>query len=412
MTAADASSEPVTVEVPSNEPKTEDILIDTITTESAPAEDATQTVDNTATEASSAIPTEPSSVESQTWLSEKPEVEEKDDKEEEQSEPEQRVPADIATQRRMEQEQEINTATKEVIEPMKMLKKGATAVIGGTTVVVGLVMIPLPTPMGCVVASSGMAILGSEFEGAKEMNDRMIEKSKTTLGNARDKAIAKIESMNSNDDTDDDSVESEEEESPAWLKNMNEAERKRQRKLIKQKYKDENKSTNEQMKEYVTKRTSSFLSRSILPVLNKTKDWGKVEEVAAESAEGGPENVEQNKVDSTSSPTASSTTPSESLQKGKEKLSESFQKGKEQVMPWFSSTSASISNMVKQLSPQGADEKNTDFDDDEEIKFGQNAEAKDAAFTDDIAAPVAALVAVTGTISAEAELGVPSVVAI
>ncbi|KAL3943429.1 MAG: hypothetical protein SGBAC_002511 [Bacillariaceae sp.] len=410
MTAADASTEPVTVEVLSNEPKTEDLLIDT----TVEAEDATQTADNTVTGASSATLTEPCSVKSQTTLSEKPDVEEKDDKEEDESEPEQRMPADIAAQRRMKQEDEINAATKEVIEPMKMLKKGATAVIGGTTVVVGLVMIPLPTPMGCVVASSGMAILGSEFEGAKEMNDRMIEKSKTTLGNARDKAIAKIESMNSNDDTDDDSVESEEEESPAWLKNMNEAERKRQRKLIKQKYKDENKSTNEQMKEYVTKRTSSFLSRSILPVLNKTKDWGKAEEVTAESAEGGPEDAEQNKVDSTNSPTASSATPSESLQKGKEKLSQSFQKGKEQVMPWFTSTSASLSNMVKQLSPQGVDEKTADFDDDEEIKFGKNTEAKEAAFRDDVAAPVTALATATATdaILAEAELGGPSLVAI
>jgi hypothetical protein len=79
--------------------------------------------------------------------------------------------------------------------------------------------------MGCVVASSGMAILGSEFEGAKEMNDRMIEKSKDYLEKGREKAIRKIESMNPNDElSDDDSVVSDEESSPSWLKYMNETE--------------------------------------------------------------------------------------------------------------------------------------------------------------------------------------------
>eukprot|EP00526_Cylindrotheca_closterium_P010490 CAMPEP_0113615096 /NCGR_PEP_ID=MMETSP0017_2-20120614/7518_1 /TAXON_ID=2856 /ORGANISM="Cylindrotheca closterium" /LENGTH=397 /DNA_ID=CAMNT_0000524309 /DNA_START=108 /DNA_END=1301 /DNA_ORIENTATION=+ /assembly_acc=CAM_ASM_000147 len=397
MTAANPSADTFSVEVPSHEPKeTESISIDTTTAAPLPAEDATQTVDNTAAEASIATSTEPSSSEesSQGWLSERPEEEEKDDKEEEQGEPGQRMPSDIASQRRMEQEKEIETATEEVIEPMKMLRKGATAVVGGAMVGVGLVMIPLPTPMGCVVASSGMAVLGSEFEGAKEMNDRMIEKSKTHLGNARDKAIAKLESMNSNDEeTDDDSVGSEEEEAPAWLQHMNEAERKRQRKLMKQKYREETLSTTEQLKEVVTKRTSSFLSRNILPALHRTKNWGKEEgEDTAESAEGAPE-----------TPSAS-----EAFQKGKEKMSESFVKGKEQMRSSFISTSASFSSMMKRMSPQSAgnNENSTEFD--EEINFGENAKAKDAAFKDDIAAPVAA----TGSISASAESAAASVVTI
>ncbi|CAJ1954628.1 unnamed protein product [Cylindrotheca closterium] len=421
MTATDATSEPVTVELPSHDPKeTEGLLIETTPNTAAPVENATQAVENAVTEASTATPTAPIALESfsssqPSFSEETEEQEEKDDKEEELSANEQRVPVDIASQRRMEQEEEIKTSAKEVIEPMKLFRKGATAVVGGVTVAVGLVMIPLPTPMGCVVASSGMAILGSEFEGAKEMNDRMIEKSKTHLGNARDKAIAKIESMHSNDDTDDDSVDSEEEESPAWLKNMNEAERKRQRKLMKQKYRDETIPKNEQFKEYVTKRTSSFLNRSILPALHKTRDWGKEEKGTDKPAEGASENTEQKEVGTTSQPTASSTTPSpsESLQKGKEKMAESFEKGKEQVIPWFQSTSASFSNMMKRMSPQSGDDKKMDFDD-EEIKFGENAtEAKNAAFQDDLATATSDL-DTTGMTSAPelVEPGAASVMAI
>ena len=172
MTASDASAEPVTVEVPSHESKeAESLLIDTTTTDSSPVETAVETTPSAAVEE---INAEHSGLIEESHIPEKPKEEAKDDTEEQQAESEQRIPADIATQRRMEQENEIKTSTKEVIEPMKMLKKGATAVVGGTMVGVGLVMIPLPTPMGCVVASSGLAVLGSEFEGAKEMNDRII----------------------------------------------------------------------------------------------------------------------------------------------------------------------------------------------------------------------------------------------
>ena len=162
MTASDASAEPVTVEVPSHESKeAESLLIDTTGAESSTVENVSETSQSAAIDNAELSPSQPP------IISDREEEEAKDDEEEQQAEPEKRIPADIASQRRMEQEKEIETASKEVIEPLKMLKKGATAVVGGTMVGVGLVMIPLPTPMGCVVASSGMAILGSEFEGAK-----------------------------------------------------------------------------------------------------------------------------------------------------------------------------------------------------------------------------------------------------
>ena len=82
------------------------------------------------------------------------------------------------------------------MDPLKVLKKGAVAALGGTMVGVGLIMIPLPTPFGAVVASSGMAVLGTEFEGAKELNDKMISQAKTHWKTAREKIVQGIEEMN------------------------------------------------------------------------------------------------------------------------------------------------------------------------------------------------------------------------
>eukprot|EP00536_Pseudo-nitzschia_multiseries_P014568 jgi/Psemu1/291522/fgenesh1_pg.726_\ len=93
--------------------------------------------------------------------------------------------------------------TNAPMEPLKMLKKGAVAVAGGTMVGVGLVMIPLPTPFGAVVASSGLAVLGTEFGEAKELNDRLIDGAKGHLNNARDAIVEGIENMNSEHDDDD-----------------------------------------------------------------------------------------------------------------------------------------------------------------------------------------------------------------
>ena len=387
MTAADASIETVTVEVSSHAQKEpEDLLIDLTSTDSGAVEDVAAITSSVTLEDANVTSNEPASVFGESQVTEKMPEEAKDDKEEQQEGVEQRIPADIATQRKMEQDKEIKTATKEVIEPMRMLRKGATAVVGGTVTVVGLIMIPLPTPMGCVVASSGMAILGSEFEGAKEMNERMIKSGKEGLQKVRDKAIEKIESMNSNDDhtdADDDSVD-DGEEAPEWLKNMNEAERKRQRKLMKQKYREENKETHEQIQEFLAKKTGSFLSRNILPALHRTREWGK-EEKPTENGEGAPENANP----------LTSLAPS----------SETIRKGKEQMRASFNSTSLSFSSMFKRMSPQKQAEERT-MDIEEVISFDENEEAKAPAFKDDAPATV------TATISGAADPATASVMTV
>ena len=47
----------------------------------------------------------------------------------------------------------------------------AVGVTGGATVALGVELIPLPGP-GALVSLGGLAILGSEFEGAKKVNTR------------------------------------------------------------------------------------------------------------------------------------------------------------------------------------------------------------------------------------------------
>jgi len=91
---------------------------------------------------------------------------------------------------------------------LKMLKKGAVAAVGGTMIGVGLVMIPLPTPFGAIVASSGLAVLGTEFDEAKELNDRLIGGAKGHLNKARDVVVKGIEKMNEDEFDEDDSVSS------------------------------------------------------------------------------------------------------------------------------------------------------------------------------------------------------------
>lgn len=204
---------------------------------------------------------------------------------------------------------------------LKTLKKGAVSIVGGSMVGVGLVMIPLPTPFGAVVASSGLAVLGTEFDEAKELNDKLIGGAKGHLNKARDTIVKGIEKMNKDDDDDDkdgssssanngaansndklaeseagdagnvikvnaadalsnegsvgaassedgNNSENETESPPVWL-HMNPIERERQEKLAKQKYKRDRQTTYEQVKEGMTKRTGKFLSKTLLPLIKK-----------------------------------------------------------------------------------------------------------------------------------------------
>ena len=54
----------------------------------------------------------------------------------------------------------------------KMVRKAGVAVTGGSLVIVGLPMIPMPTPGGVIVVGSGMAVLATEFPAARRALDR------------------------------------------------------------------------------------------------------------------------------------------------------------------------------------------------------------------------------------------------
>lgn len=58
-------------------------------------------------------------------------------------------------------------------------------VVGGTTVALGVVMMPLPGP-GALIALGGLGILGTEFEGAQKVNEKATRVVKKAAGTARD----------------------------------------------------------------------------------------------------------------------------------------------------------------------------------------------------------------------------------
>jgi uncharacterized protein (TIGR02611 family) len=47
----------------------------------------------------------------------------------------------------------------------------AVGVTGGATVALGVVLMPLPGP-GALISLGGLAMLGTEFEGAKKVSDK------------------------------------------------------------------------------------------------------------------------------------------------------------------------------------------------------------------------------------------------
>jgi len=57
-----------------------------------------------------------------------------------------------------------------------LLRKTSVAIGGGATVVIGLIMIPLPTPCGCVVTAGGMSILATEFPLAAQILGKTCDK--------------------------------------------------------------------------------------------------------------------------------------------------------------------------------------------------------------------------------------------
>jgi len=67
----------------------------------------------------------------------------------------------------------------------------AVGVTGGTTVALGVVLIPLPGP-GALIALGGLAILGSEFEGAKKVSDRASAAAKAGAAKLKERRARKV----------------------------------------------------------------------------------------------------------------------------------------------------------------------------------------------------------------------------
>ena len=103
--------------------------------------------------------------------------------------------ADFQELQRLQEEGALKGVVEVQDGTMNMLRKGAVAALGGSMVGLGLVMIPLPVPLGVVVASSGMAMLASEFDSAREMNDKIMATTKRHWEPLRDKVIQNIEEM-------------------------------------------------------------------------------------------------------------------------------------------------------------------------------------------------------------------------
>lgn len=67
--------------------------------------------------------------------------------------------------------------------------RAGVGVVGGTTVALGVALIPLPGP-GALVALGGLGLLGTEFEKAQVVNEKATKVVKRGLGVAKD-AVAR-----------------------------------------------------------------------------------------------------------------------------------------------------------------------------------------------------------------------------
>jgi uncharacterized protein (TIGR02611 family) len=63
--------------------------------------------------------------------------------------------------------------------------RAGVGVVGGTTVALGVALIPLPGP-GALVALGGLGILGTEFEKAQTVNEKATKVVKRGIGVAKD----------------------------------------------------------------------------------------------------------------------------------------------------------------------------------------------------------------------------------
>jgi len=68
---------------------------------------------------------------------------------------------------------------------VRTVYRASVGVVGGGTVALGIVLMPLPGP-GILVAAGGLAILGTEFEGARRANRVVMKAAKNAAQRAGD----------------------------------------------------------------------------------------------------------------------------------------------------------------------------------------------------------------------------------
>ena len=76
-----------------------------------------------------------------------------------------------------EEERQLTDPMARPVQPEKLswkdkARKVGVGAAGGALTITGLIMIPLPTPCGVLVAGAGMAVLGTEFPKAQEIMDK------------------------------------------------------------------------------------------------------------------------------------------------------------------------------------------------------------------------------------------------
>lgn len=104
-------------------------------------------------------------------------------------------------------DEEENQEEKEDMSLLKRAKKTAAAVSGGALVVVGIPLIPIPIPCGCIMVAGGLSILASEFPAAQRVIDQGKEKirdfaehEEEEVETEKDEIGLDFEMLNNNDD--------------------------------------------------------------------------------------------------------------------------------------------------------------------------------------------------------------------
>tara|TARA_Y100000814_G_C12258462_1_gene377532 strand:+ start:182 stop:529 length:348 start_codon:yes stop_codon:yes gene_type:complete len=73
------------------------------------------------------------------------------------------------------------------------LYRAGVGVVGGTTIAVGFVLMPLPGP-GTLIAIGGLGVLATEFTGARKLSKKVNTTAKKAIDAAKDAHARRVES--------------------------------------------------------------------------------------------------------------------------------------------------------------------------------------------------------------------------